>query len=210
MFCVSWVVTKQYNRWKDALENFSSHQTTEYHKYCRLAANNLLKVSTNEIQPIDVVLDSRLKKEIEGNRKFIEPIIDTVVFCGRQGIALRGDKDHGSIESFDYPVHNDGNFRNLLRYRSRGGDKVLADHLLNCAQNASYISPVIQNDIIEVCNDIIVDELVSKVNSAQCFSVLADETADVSGIEQLSLGIRYLDCDRVHEDFFYSLCLYMT
>jgi len=49
----------------------------------------------------------------------------------------------------------------------------------------------------------IVGDLVSKINSARCFSVLADETADIAGVEQLSLCARYMDVavGCVREDF---------
>jgi len=88
--------------------------------------------------------------------------------CGQQGLALRGDNDQGSIESLDLglPVNNDGNFRALLRFRAQGGDQHLASHLLN---NAMYISPVIQNEIIFACNEFMLNHIVCKVNAARCF-----------------------------------------
>jgi len=204
------LVVEKYNRWKDALEDFAKHQATDYHKHCVIDANNLLQMARNEMQPIDVVLDSRLKQEIDDNRKGIIPVVETVILCGRQGLALRGDNDQGSIESLDLPVNNDGNFRALLRFRAQGGDQHLASHLLNCAHNAMYISPVIQNEIILACNELMLNELVCKVNAACCFSVLADETADVSGTEQLSLGVRYMDCasSTVNEDFLQFVPVY--
>jgi len=66
-------------------------------------------------------------------------------------------------------------------------------HLRNSALNATYISPQIQNEIISACNDLILAKLVAQVNAAKCFSILADETADVSGTEQFSLYVRYVD-----------------
>ena len=45
--------------------------------------------------------------------------------------------------------------------------------------------------------------LVRRVNRAKGFSVLADETCDISGTEQLSIGVRYVDCGTavLREDF---------
>ena len=88
-----------------------------------------------------------------------------------------------------------------------GGDHSLTHHLLNSAHNATYLSPTVHNEIINTCNDMILAELVCKVNAAHCFSVLADETADVSAVEQFSLGVRYIDCTlgKVTEDFF-AIC----
>jgi len=43
---------------------------------------------------------------------------------------------------------------------------------------------------------------VDKINKSQCFSILVDETTDVSSVEQLSLCIRYVDNnDKLNEDF---------
>ncbi|CAN7999509.1 unnamed protein product, partial [Ixodes pacificus] len=37
------------------------------------------------------------------------------------------------------------------------------------------------------------EEIVSEANRAVAFSVLADETADIGGTEQLSIGVRFID-----------------
>ena len=101
--------------------------------------------------------------------------------------------------STKYSLHgsqlaNDGNFRALLRFRVRGGgDKELANHLKNAPRNTSYLSADIQNEIIDICFDIILKQIVNRLNSARCFTVLADETTDIAGIEQFSLCARYFD-----------------
>lgn len=65
-----------------------------------------------------------------------------------------------------------------------------------------YTSAGIQNQIIEACNKIILKNIVDKVNSSKCFSILADETTDVATNEQLSLSVRYVNNDGIlHEDF---------
>ncbi|KAL4154001.1 hypothetical protein QTP88_001834 [Uroleucon formosanum] len=109
-------------------------------------------------------------------------------------IALRGTSDYGplSLDNSE-PTYNDGNFLALLRMRISCEDKNLTYHIENQALNASYISPMIQNNFINICGKIIQDQLVNKINQAKCFSVLVDETTDVSRVEQLSLCVRYLD-----------------
>lgn len=58
---------------------------------------------------------------------------------------------------------------------------------------ARYFSPQIQNELIDICGEVIVEKLVQKVNEAQCFAILADETTNIAGIEQFSLCARYLE-----------------
>lgn len=112
------LVISKYDKWNDALADFGVHQATDYHTGCMRAAENLLKVTGGEIPSVDVVLNSQLKQQIEENRKRIIPIIDTIILCGRQGLAIRGDMDHGKMQSLDESHNNDGNFRALLRYRA--------------------------------------------------------------------------------------------
>lgn len=45
-------------------------------------------------------------------------------------------------------------------------------------------------------------KIVTKVNEAQCFSVLADETINISTSEQVTLCVRYIDSkENLNEDF---------
>ncbi|XP_054276712.1 zinc finger MYM-type protein 1-like [Macrosteles quadrilineatus] len=195
---------EKFSNWKDAVEVFDKPQNTDYHKKCLLQANQLALVSKNRQDPIDQQINSALKEQIEENRRRFRPIVETIILCGRQNIPLRGHRDHGAIDlAAGEPLDNDGNFRSLLRFRALAGDEGLRKHLGTCKNNAMYISPQTQNEIIGLCNDFILDQLVSKVNASKCFTVLADKTTDIAGIEQMSLGARYFDVreSRIREDF---------
>lgn len=162
-----------------------------------------------EKKSIDVLIDTAtMQKKLE-NRKNLIPIIESVLFCGKQCIALRGHRDSGRIEVDQEPEENDGNFRALLRFRSKT-DSVLKNMLTCSVGNAQYTSPRIQNEIIEVCNDLIVRNLVKELNASSCFSILADETSDISGLEQLSLCVRHVDRENftVKENFLQFVPLY--
>jgi len=51
----------------------------------------------------------------------LSPIIEIIIFCGRQNISLRGHRDFGLLD-FKEPIENDGNFRGLLRLKVQSGD----------------------------------------------------------------------------------------
>lgn len=89
------------------------------------------------------------------------------------------------------PSKKDGKFRALIRYRAKF-DQGLKNRLLNCQKNATYVSPEIQNEIINICGKLIQEQLVRDINRSECFSIIGDETLDVSGQEQFSLCIRYV------------------
>jgi len=61
---------------------------------------------------------------------------------------------------------------------------------------------VLQVKIIEACNKVLLDKIVSKVNPSKYFSILADETADVSRVDQVSC-VRYVEMKHLelHEEF---------
>jgi hypothetical protein len=97
--------------------------------------------------------------------------------------------------------NNVGNFLSILAYRAKG-DAFLKSILEDENQHIKYLSHGIQNQIIDTCNNIILKKIVAKVNEAKCFSILADETTDISTLEQLTLCVRYIDVDgNLNEDF---------
>lgn len=181
----------KFNKWKNAKEIFYIHQATKYHQQCIDEANTLTLIVSGKRKPIEVQLDKERQQQALKNRVKIAPIIETILFCGRQGLSLRGHRDCGPI-ALEEPDENDGNFRALLRYRGKADDNT-KNSLLSSTGNARYTSPTIQNEVIEACNSIILSKMAKQVNEAECFSILADETADISGVEQLSLCVRYVD-----------------
>lgn len=56
---------------------------------------------------------------------------------------------------------------------------------------------------MECCGNYISDRVVTKINFSLRFSASADETADIAGVEQLSVYARYIDWTehRIREDF---------
>ena len=73
------------------------------------------------------------------------------------------------------------------------GDTNLGKHVVESARNATYTSPDIQNEIIEVCSNLVTEKVVGRISLANCSTILADETMDISGTEQLSMCARYVD-----------------
>lgn len=54
--------------------------------------------------------------------------------------------------------------------------------------------------------------VIEKINKAECFSVLADETSDISGIEQFTLGVSYTCCECSDSKYnlreiFFGICI---
>jgi len=187
---------KPFKIWYKAIEKFNIHDKCNYHLKSVEEYQNIVAIEAGKQDSIDLQLNKASKMQKELNRKIIIPVIESVIFCGRQGIALRGHRDLGILTT-ENPIENDGNFRALMRFHMNAtklsGDESYELARTNCAQNAQYTSWKIQNEIISACHDIILSKIIDEINNSKCFSVIADETADVAGIEQFSLCVRYFD-----------------
>ena len=123
--------------------------------------------------------------------------VETVVFCGQQNIPLQGHRDYDHLDDpQDFQTdENKGNFHALLRFRISAGDADLLKYIKTAPGNALYTSWQVQNEIINICQEEIQNKIVKNVSKAKYFTLIADETTDVSKEEQLSICLRY-----VHEN----------
>lgn len=96
---------------------------------------------------------------------------------------------------------NEGNLKQLLKYRVASGGHVLKNYLETSIARATYMSGFTQNEIINCCSKVILDKMYSEAKEAKQFSVIFDETTDISNISQLSLIIRYIFKNQVNEKF---------
>nr|XP_047122955.1 zinc finger MYM-type protein 1-like [Hydra vulgaris] len=135
---------------------------------------------------------------------------ETIIFLGRNDIAFRGHRDdskyHPEIGETCKNNIGIGNFVELLNFCIKAGDKVLEHHIRSAPKNATYISKTTQNELIECCGKTIEEVLINKIKKSGYFSILCDGASDCSNVEQLSLVIRYIDCDNVIcEDFLWFI-----
>lgn len=139
-------------------------------------------------------------KIIKENRQRLKPIIESIVFLGRQNIALRGHRDVGQLFSNSFSsdlssktssITNQGNFRELLKFKISSGDTVLEQHLKSAHEKATYISYPIQNELIECIQKEITAYIINEINITKFYSIIFDETTDISAISQMSLSVRY-------------------
>lgn len=107
---------------------------------------NFQKTFSNPNKVVINIIDTERMKQIKENRERLVPIIESIMFLGRQNIALRGHKDYGILSSEPHSsetVINEGNFREILKFRILSGDKTLESHLKNNNAKATFISPTI-------------------------------------------------------------------
>ena len=187
--------------WPSAKSKIASHKTAPNHETSHA---KLLAFKVNRKDPTKAVHMMGNKAEVERmkkNRVRLKTIIKCVVFLGKQGLAFRGhreDKDHS-----EDPNTNPGNFKALLQLLESTGNPDITYLLRNAPRNAKYTSKTIYEQIIDVLGESVTEKLIDDVKKAKFFSILADETQDVSNQEQMALVIRFVDekTDKVREEF---------
>lgn len=171
--------------------DLSCHHEYWYHKDSTIYAKNFIDIYENPQKDVRNVLDTERNKLVAENRARLLPIVESIIFLGKQNIPFRGHRDSGILNNNS--VINEGNFRELLRYRINSGDNILKNHLESASSKATYISSVTQNQIIACCGNEILHQILCKIKFNQYYSVIFDETTDVSHASQMSVVIRYVD-----------------
>ena len=185
-----------FNKWKKTLGSKSSllekHNASEVHK---LAEEKTCLFIRNQRQPssdIASIMARETKLEQIRTIKGILSIIDVVIALGMRGIAFRGNWDKVTKAE-------DRNFSYFVNWKSQfDGD--LREHLHKAARNAKYTSPVVQNTIISLCENAIREKVLAMFSSSY-WSLMADETEDVSNMEQVSVCARFVHNYEVYEEF---------
>ena len=120
--------------------------------------------------PIDLQFNKIKKEQIEENRKRLKFIVEAVILCGRQNIALRCHRDD-TKDQLAGEV-NPGSFIEILKYGVRCAGILFEDFVKNMPANAHYRSKTIQNQIIEICGELLTNEIVNEIKEARFFSIL--------------------------------------
>ena len=165
---------------------------SQVHKTATIRANQFRDYMENRRVSIEVMMNSQINEQIRINREKLVPIVEAIILCGRQNISLRGYRD--DEEHCNSSSNNAGNLQAILTFMKKCDmNEVFNQHHLTASRNVTYHSKTTQNELISICGERIVTKLIDEVKSAKFFSVLADEAADISNTEQLSVVIRFVD-----------------
>jgi hypothetical protein len=172
--------TAGFKNWKKAFETFRQHERSASH--VRAATIHISRLKNTTI--IDKVVEQKGKEKQEA-LKCLHMILASVCYLARQGLAIR-NKDQ----------QEDGNLSQLLRFQAEVSP-CLRDWL---KRKTTWTDWTIQNELMErVSMNILRTVLTSMKN--KYFVIIADETSDISRVEQLVVVIRHVSDDlEVKED----------
>ena len=183
-----------YRDWKHAREALKRHNNCCAHKTAMLSWNQYLLGRKTGVS-VDSLLDTLREKRKQENRQYLRTIIELLLFCCLQEIAVRGHRE--SDES-----QRRGNFLELLSLIAQH-DPVIKARIEDLPNNAKYTSPDIQNSLINIMASGVQEIICNNIRTAGVYSLLADETKDISKREQLAIVLRYVDPEKasIHEHF---------
>ena len=156
-------------------------EKTEFHRQAAVALQPKRDVSE--------MLSSKVATDKQNNRNYFLRILSSIKYLARQGLPLRGDGDDST-----------SNFYQLMKLR---GEDIPEIFPFLEKKQLKYTSHDIQNEILSIMAQTILRGIVKQIQSSIYFSLMVDETTDVSNREQVVLVFRWIAEDlTVHEDFF--------
>ena len=172
--------TKGFNSWRKAKERFLQHEKSELHREA------VYKISTAEGTPaVHVQLDNHISQQQKCRRNMFIKEVATLRTLLRQGLAVRGHSE------------NEGNLYQILKLL--GED---CPDMNMWLRNQNYLSHDIINELIASMCHAVLRQMLSEVRKAEWFTLMSDETRDISNVEQATVVIRWVDdLFDVNEDF---------
>ena len=177
-------VTQGFTNWKEVLKKFREHvgeDPNSIHKKCVKACQDLM----NQNQHIELALSNQSTQSRLDYRTRLVAIIDVVRLCLSQALAFRGHDE--SEES-----NKKGNFLTFLQFLADHNEEIKRVVLDKAPDNNKLTSPDIQKDVVNAMvvetTKIILSEL-----GDDLFSILVDESRDISVKEQMVILLRYVN-----------------
>ena len=146
----------------------------------------------NQSEHVDLLLDKEKRAKIIEEEKIIKKHRDVIVMMldisrtlARQGLSFRN-------------VHEeDSNFVQLVqlvgRYNTTMGAWLTESEINKRPFHTTYMSKVSQEEFITLLGENIEKKIVEEVNSAEMIGIIADTTPDITHMDQLTVGVRFID-----------------
>ncbi|XP_059286849.1 uncharacterized protein LOC132040235 isoform X2 [Lycium ferocissimum] len=136
-------------------------------------------------QSIHAAFDKQLNQDKHGYEIRLAASIRVVGLLVKQGLAFRGhDESKASL--------NRGDFLEIFSFYAQECDKIRSFVLGKAPQNDQMTCPMIQKEIVLACKIETIKGLIEELNG-DYFSLLVDESFDVSRKEQMAVVLRYVD-----------------
>ena len=159
-----------YSNWKNARgydKGFHQYESSKCHQQ---AIQKLIEIP-KFTKDVATMFKTNMTETQRENRTSLLNIISCLRYLACQGLPFRGHGDE-----------RDANFKQLIRFRA---EVHLAFVKWLKEKNLSYTSPEIQNEILKDMSLSILRDVVKCIKKSDFFSIMVDESSDVSNREQV-------------------------
>jgi hypothetical protein len=146
---------------------------------------------------IENVIAEKDKEKIERNRLRLKVSIAAVKWLTLQACAFRGHDE--TLQS-----KNKGNFLEIVDLLAEFNPEIAKVVGGNAPYNSKYTSPEIQKELLSMFAFKIRKHIRDEIGDSK-FSILVDETCDVSKREQMALVLRFVDKGGILQERFFDL-----
>uniref|UniRef100_A0A3B3HAC2 TTF-type domain-containing protein n=1 Tax=Oryzias latipes TaxID=8090 RepID=A0A3B3HAC2_ORYLA len=172
-----------FKNWKKATfkdGGLLGHARSEAHTTAMLAWAEYEK-STSGTASLSASLDAEYSKLVKENREYIKVVGETLLLTATQNIAQRGHKES--------EVDSKGNFLAIMELLAKNNP--IVKRKMAGQRNATCLGHDTQNEMIDCLAEMVRSSITGEVAESEAFSILVDETKDMSKKEQMSFVIRY-------------------
>ena len=192
---------------KDKTKNsLLQHEVSESHieALAEYGAFTMMKKTKSSEHSALGMLSAAHAQSIEENRHYIRTLCEVLLLTSEMKIAQRetgryyrvNDCERDSLSHSAYA----GNFLTIISAIAKH-DSIIARKIQKGPQNAKYTHHTIQNALLNIMSHLVLEQIAKELSEAEFFSIMADETKDVSKREVISVSIRYLYDNAIHEEF---------
>ena len=148
-----------FSKWHKVGDKLESHVNNGTHSTAMTAASGFKERFEKPSSTLTYGYDTQRIERVQHTREILKWVIKTIEVCGKQCIIFRGHRENVASKE-----NNCGNFLAILKLLAQTNDD-LQNHLTSpVAKNASYLSPKIQNEIINIIDyDILQADLINEI-----------------------------------------------
>ncbi|XP_047139546.1 uncharacterized protein LOC101239909 [Hydra vulgaris] len=179
--------------WEGLSKKLKDHETGTSHQKC-FRQWMQLKEGINNDSSIDKQEMQLFLKERQFWRDVLERLIDIIKFLSERKLAFRGSEEVLSS------THN-GNFLGLFELIAKIGPVLneLQKRIEKKQTHDHYLSNKIQNEFIQLIVKEVEKQNLKKLMISKYYAIILDCTPDVSNQEQLTVILRFVECDTGNE-----------
>lgn len=188
-------LSRGYTNWKDVSGKhggFSKHESSNVHRHS-------IEIATKSMGDVGELLMSKVKKEKERNRAYLQKLLQNVIFLARQGLPFRGTWVSSESDQESCGAEVNSNFHQLLLLRANDDPTILEFMQLKVRK---YTDHHIQNELLKILALGHLRTIAASINKSGYFTLESDEVTGASNKEQVIVCLWWVDEKfEVHEDF---------